>query len=45
MPGVLALDVRRMDYFAAGFPTTLLYNPGADAAAVSLPIGAEPVRT
>ena len=44
VPGVLAIDARRMDYFAAGFPTTLLYNPGADSAAVSLPVGAEPVR-
>jgi arylsulfatase A-like enzyme len=44
VPGVLALDVRRMDFYATGFPTTLLYNPGTEPAHVTLPAGTEPVR-
>jgi hypothetical protein len=45
IPGVLALDTRRMDYFAAaGFPAMLLYNPGSEPAGVILPVGREPVR-
>jgi arylsulfatase A-like enzyme len=45
VPGVLALDTRRMDYFStAAIPATLLYNPGSEPAAVRLPVGPEPVR-
>jgi len=43
--GVLAIDVNKMDFFATpSFPTTLLYNPHANAVRVKLPVGAKPVR-
>jgi hypothetical protein len=45
VPGVLAIDTRRLDSFAApGFPTVLLYNPGTAAAHVALPVGPAAVR-
>jgi hypothetical protein len=45
VPGVLALDCRATDFFAApSFPSTLLYNPHEEKVSVSLPLGETPVR-
>jgi hypothetical protein len=43
--GVLALDVRKTDFFAApSLPTTLLYNARTEALTVNFPVGEKPVR-
>jgi hypothetical protein len=45
VPGVLALDCRATDFFAApSFPSTLLYNPRAEKVTLTLPLGEKPVR-
>jgi hypothetical protein len=45
VPGVLAIDVSKTDFFAErSFPTRLIYNPRAEPVKVKLPVGDEPVR-